>query len=66
MLITVLRHGFDRLVEDLIQESISKGEFYNLKNSGKPLPSHHNRNPYVDFVTHKINEASSLYTYFIQ
>ncbi|XP_023018927.2 dnaJ homolog subfamily C member 28 [Leptinotarsa decemlineata] len=51
------KHGFDRLVEDLIQESISKGEFNNLKNSGKPLPSHQNRNPYVDFVTHKINEV---------
>ncbi|KAJ8923317.1 hypothetical protein NQ315_001875 [Exocentrus adspersus] len=51
------KHGFDRLVEDLIQESMSKGEFNNLKGSGKPLPSHQNRNPYVDFVTHKINEV---------
>ncbi|KAG5882914.1 hypothetical protein JTB14_023376 [Gonioctena quinquepunctata] len=51
------KYGFDRLVEDLIQESISKGDFNNLKNSGKPLPSYQNRNPYVDFVTHKINEV---------
>ncbi|XP_018561108.1 dnaJ homolog subfamily C member 28 [Anoplophora glabripennis] len=51
------KHGFDRLVEDLIQESMSKGEFNNLKGSGKPLPSYQNRNPYVDFVTHKINEV---------
>lgn len=36
---------------------MSKGEFNNLKGSGKPLPSYQNRNPYVDFVTHKINEV---------
>ncbi|KAJ8959039.1 hypothetical protein NQ318_022294 [Aromia moschata] len=51
------KHGFDRLVEDLIQESMSKGEFNNLKGCGKPLPSYQNKNPYVDFVTHKINEV---------
>ncbi|CAG9773776.1 unnamed protein product [Ceutorhynchus assimilis] len=51
------KYGFDRLVEDLIQESISKGEFNNLKNTGKPLPDHQNRNPYVDFITHKLNEV---------
>ena len=27
----------DRLVEDLIQEAMSKGEFKNLTGSGKPL-----------------------------
>ncbi|XP_066139791.1 dnaJ homolog subfamily C member 28 isoform X2 [Euwallacea fornicatus] len=51
------KYGFERLVEDLIQESISKGEFNNLKNFGKPLPEHTNKNPYVDFVTHKLNEV---------
>nr|AEE63548.1 unknown [Dendroctonus ponderosae] len=51
------KYGFDRLVEDLIQESMSRGEFSNLKNSGKPLPDHQNRNPYVDFTTHKLNEV---------
>lgn len=51
------KYGFERLVEDLIQESMARGEFSNLKNSGKPLPSHENRNPYVDFVTHKLNEV---------
>jgi len=51
------KYGFERLVEDLIQESMSKGEFSNLKNTGKPLPSHENRNPYVDFITHKLNEV---------
>ncbi|CAH1377147.1 unnamed protein product [Tenebrio molitor] len=51
------KYGFDRLVEDLIQESMSRGEFRNLSGSGKPLPSYQNRNPYVDFVTHKLNEV---------
>ncbi|CAF2589212.1 unnamed protein product [Rotaria sp. Silwood2] len=44
----------DRLVEDLIQESMSRGDFNNIKPSGKPL---HERNPhYMDFTTYKINE----------
>ncbi|KAJ8983953.1 hypothetical protein NQ317_008655 [Molorchus minor] len=51
------KHGFDRLVEDLIQESMSRGEFSNLKGCGKPLRTYQNTNPYVDFVTHKINEV---------
>ncbi|RZC33298.1 dnaJ -like subfamily C member 28, partial [Asbolus verrucosus] len=51
------KYGFERLVEDLIQESMSKGEFNNLSGTGKPLPSHQNRNPYVDFTTHKLNEV---------
>ncbi|XP_060521230.1 dnaJ homolog subfamily C member 28 [Cylas formicarius] len=51
------KYGFERLVEDLIQQSISKGEFNNLKGSGKPLPEHQHRNPYVDFITHKLNEV---------
>lgn len=36
---------------------MSKGEFNNLKGCGKPLATYQNRNPYVDFVTHKINEV---------
>jgi len=44
----------ERLVEDLIQESMSRGDFNNIKPSGKPL---HERNPhYMDFTTYKINE----------
>ncbi len=31
----------DRLVEDLIQEAMSKGEFKNLSGSGKPLKLDH-------------------------
>lgn len=48
----------DRLVEDLIQESMARGDFDNLSGSGKPLSKrmdHHN--PYVDLVTHKINQV---------
>lgn len=52
------KYGFDRLVEDLIQESMSKGEFANLSGKGKPLKDQ-NRNPYVDFTTHKLNEVRS-------
>ncbi|XP_022916995.1 dnaJ homolog subfamily C member 28 [Onthophagus taurus] len=50
------KYGYERLVEDLIQEAISKGQFSNLSGSGKPLKNIHDKNPYVDFVTHKINE----------
>lgn len=53
----VSRYGLDRLVEDLIQESMSKGEFDNLPGSGKPLNKLANINPYLDFTTHKINEV---------
>lgn len=52
------RYGMDRLVEDLIQESMARGDFDNLSGSGKPLSTrmdHHN--PYVDLVTHKINQV---------
>ncbi|KAK5641419.1 hypothetical protein RI129_009966 [Pyrocoelia pectoralis] len=51
------KYGFDRLVEDLIQEAMSKGEFDNLSGFGKPLPKVDKQNPYVDFVTHKLNEV---------
>ncbi|GFG29982.1 hypothetical protein Cfor_11764 [Coptotermes formosanus] len=51
-----LRSEMDRLVEDLIQESMSRGEFDNLAGSGKPL-RHQASNPYVDFVTHKMNQV---------
>ncbi|KAJ8879744.1 hypothetical protein PR048_020352 [Dryococelus australis] len=51
-----IRSEMDRLVEDLIQESMARGEFDNLPGKGKPLP-YKNTNPYVDFVTHKMNEV---------
>lgn len=46
----------DRLVEDLIQESMAKGDFDNLSGKGKPLRQGV-ANPYVDFTTHKLNEV---------
>ncbi|XP_026681488.1 dnaJ homolog subfamily C member 28-like [Diaphorina citri] len=51
------RYGMDRLVEDLIQESMSRGEFDNLSGHGKPLPQKIDINPYVDFTTHKLNQV---------
>ncbi|KAF5306249.1 hypothetical protein FQA39_LY08947 [Lamprigera yunnana] len=51
------KYGFDRLVEDLIQEAISKGQFDNLSGFGKPLPAVDINTPYVDFVTHKLNQV---------
>ncbi|EFN74919.1 DnaJ-like protein subfamily C member 28 [Camponotus floridanus] len=50
------RYGMDRLVEDLIQEAMNKGEFSDLPGMGKPLTTTSVRNPYVDFVTHKLNQ----------
>lgn len=49
------RSEMDRLVEDLIQESIARGDFDNLSGSGKPLKQQVT-NPYVDFVTYKMNQ----------
>lgn len=50
------RNAIDRLVEDLIQESMSRGDFDNLPGKGKPLkPMSHN--PYIDTITHKLNEV---------
>uniref|UniRef100_A0A1B6D2U3 DnaJ homologue subfamily C member 28 conserved domain-containing protein n=1 Tax=Clastoptera arizonana TaxID=38151 RepID=A0A1B6D2U3_9HEMI len=54
----IMKYGIDRLVEDLIQESMARGDFENLSGKGKPLSKkmdHHN--PYVDLVTHKINQV---------
>lgn len=50
------KYGFDRVVEDLIQEAMSKGDFDNLSCSGKPLSNVQQQNPYVDFTQHKINK----------
>lgn len=50
------KYGFDRVVEDLIQEAMSKGEFDQLKGTGKPLSHAQTQNPYVDFTQHKINK----------
>lgn len=50
------KYGFDRVVEDLIQEAMSKGDFNNLQGMGKPLSHAQSQNPYVDFTQHKINK----------
>ncbi|KAI4503797.1 hypothetical protein M0802_001200 [Mischocyttarus mexicanus] len=51
------RYGMDRLVEDLIQEAMNKGEFSDLPGMGKPLKNINKENPYVDFTTHKLNQV---------
>lgn len=50
------KYGFDRVVEDLIQEAMGKGQFDNLEGKGKPLSHAQSQNPYVDFTQHKINK----------
>lgn len=50
------RYGMERVVEDLIQESMARGDFDNLPNAGKPL-QHDNYNPYLDVATHKLNQV---------
>ena len=47
----------DRMVEDMILESMSKGSFENLPGYGKPHKfGDKDRNPYVDKVTQKLNQ----------
>lgn len=50
------KYGFDRLVEDYIQEAMSRGDFNNLSCAGKPLTHAQTQNPYLDFTTHKLNK----------
>lgn len=50
------KYGFDRVIEDMIQEAMSKGDFNNLSGAGKPLKDLQSQNPYVDFTTHKMNK----------
>ena len=45
----------DRLVEDYIQEAMSRGEFSNLKGQGKPLQLPPDHNPMIDKTTHQLN-----------
>lgn len=48
-------HALERFVEDMIQESMARGEFDNLPGSGKPL-KFSVENPYVDSMTQKLNQ----------
>jgi len=53
----VTRNAVDRLVEDLISESMAKGDFDNLKGAGKPLPERRaGAHAITDFTRHKVNE----------
>uniref|UniRef100_A0A1I8IIR9 J domain-containing protein n=2 Tax=Macrostomum lignano TaxID=282301 RepID=A0A1I8IIR9_9PLAT len=48
----------DRLVEDLIQDSLSRGELQSCRYFGKPLPDRTaggNADPFADSMTHKLN-----------
>jgi DnaJ family protein C protein 28 len=42
-------------VEDMIQESIKRGDFNNLAGQGRPL-QYSAHNPFVDIHTHNINK----------
>ena len=58
--------GMDRLVEDLIQEAMLRGEFNDLRGSGKPLKNDPSiQNPYIDFVTYKLNEVQKSFAKLI-
>lgn len=50
------QNTLERLAEDLISESMAKGEFQNLAGQGKPLPDKSKYNPFMDFTSHKMNE----------
>lgn len=49
-----ITQAVERLVEDLIQESMAKGDFDNLSGKGKPL-NKFSTCPHVDPMTHNLN-----------
>ncbi|KAJ7985376.1 hypothetical protein DPEC_G00351420 [Dallia pectoralis] len=49
-----LTQAVERLVEDLIQESMSRGDFRNLSGAGRPI-NKFEHNPYADPMTHNLN-----------
>ncbi|XP_051840903.1 dnaJ homolog subfamily C member 28 [Antechinus flavipes] len=49
-----ITQAIDRLVEDLIQESMAKGDFDNLSGKGKPLKKFSGCS-YIDPMTHNLN-----------
>jgi len=51
---TKITQAVERLVEDLIQESMARGDFSNLSGAGKPL-NKFEHNPYADPMTHNLN-----------
>ncbi|KAG9486199.1 dnaJ homolog subfamily C member 28 [Eleutherodactylus coqui] len=49
-----ITQAIERLVEDLIQESMAKGDFDNLSGKGKPLEKFSSC-PHIDPMTHNLN-----------
>uniref|UniRef100_A0A3Q3XAD7 J domain-containing protein n=1 Tax=Mola mola TaxID=94237 RepID=A0A3Q3XAD7_MOLML len=49
-----ITQAVERLVEDLIQESMARGDFRNLSGAGKPLRKFEH-NPFADPMTHNLN-----------
>ncbi|NXG47466.1 DJC28 protein, partial [Psilopogon haemacephalus] len=49
-----ITQAVERLVEDLIQESMAKGDFDNLRGKGKPLQKF-SECPHIDPMTHNLN-----------
>ncbi|NWI71008.1 DJC28 protein, partial [Todus mexicanus] len=49
-----ITQAVERLVEDLIQESMAKGDFDNLRGKGKPLQKF-SHSPHIDPMTHNLN-----------
>lgn len=49
-----ITQAVERLVEDMILESMARGDFRNLRGSGKPV-SKFDHNPYADPMTHNLN-----------
>ncbi|XP_029306691.1 dnaJ homolog subfamily C member 28 [Cottoperca gobio] len=49
-----ITQSVERLVEDLIQESMARGDFRNLSGAGKPL-NKFEYNPFADPMTHNLN-----------
>ncbi|XP_063812542.1 dnaJ homolog subfamily C member 28 [Pseudophryne corroboree] len=49
-----ITQAIERLVEDLIQESMAKGDFDNLRGKGKPLDKF-SYCPHIDPMTHNLN-----------
>ncbi|UYV70489.1 PPP6R2, partial [Cordylochernes scorpioides] len=57
-------HAIERLVEDMIQQSMARGDFDNLPGAGKPLPTSPD-NPYIDSTTHKLNQQVLINNGFV-
>ncbi|XP_066477873.1 dnaJ homolog subfamily C member 28 [Tiliqua scincoides] len=49
-----ITQAIERLVEDLIQESMARGDFDNLSGKGKPLQKYSDC-PHIDPMTHNLN-----------